>query len=304
MAQQRKVWLNGELIPWENATVHILSHGFSRGSAIFEVFGVHPLAGGPAAFRMDLHIKRFYRTAALLGMEIAQSREDLEKAVAQTVDANHITRGFVKMVAYYGLEAFATLVPDVKLDMSIFAISADADLGLDLSKPIRACISKWRKVHPETVPPEAKAAANYLNGMLARQDAQRRGFDVGLMLDTQGFVAEGSIEAVFMVKHGALMTPPLGRILASVSRQSVLDVARSTAMPVVEAAIRPEELREADELFTSATPFKVLPIGCIDDRTLDAPGPVSRRLMQLLEEIAAGRDKRFEDWLIPLSKFL
>lgn len=295
-----KVWLNGELIPWENATVHIMSHGFSRGSAIFEVFGVHPLADGPAVFRLDLHLKRLFRTAAVLGMDIVQSKEELTQAIAQVVHANQITRGFVKIIAYYGQEAFVTLVPKAKLDMSIFALSAEADLGLEGSKPIRACMSKWRKIHPETMPPEAKAAANYLNGMLARQDALGRGFDVGLMLDTQGFVAEGSIESVFMVKDGVLITPPLGRILAGVSRQSVLDVARATGMAVAETAIRLENLRVADEIFTSSTPFKVLPVECLDDRILEAPGPVSRRLMDGLELICSGRDDRFKHWLIRL----
>jgi branched-chain amino acid aminotransferase len=295
-----KVWLNGELIPWEKATVHIMSHGFSRGSAIFDVFGVHPLAGGPAVFRLDLHLKRLYRTAAVLGMDIVQSREELEKAVAQVVYANQIQRGYVKIIAYYGQEAFTTLVPDAKLDMSIFALSAEADLESEGNKPIRACISKWRKIHPETMPPEAKAAANYLNGMLARQDALRRGFDVGVMLDTQGFVAEGSIESVFMVKDGALMTPPLGRVLAGVSRQSVLDVARASGLDAVESAIRSEDFREADEIFTSSTLHMVLPVKCLDDRTLEAPGPVSRRLGYDLDLICAGRDDRFKHWLTPL----
>jgi branched-chain amino acid aminotransferase len=297
MNKKGKVWLNGELIPWEKATVHIMSHGFSRGSAIFEVFGVHPLNDGPAIFRLDLHLKRLFRTAAVLGMEIAQSQKELEKAVSQVVRANRIASGFVKIIAYYGQEAFATLVPDAKLDMSIFALSIEAALGLKGNKPIRACISKWRKTHPETVPPETKAAANYLNGMLARQDAIRRGFDVGLMLDTQGFVAEGSVESVFMVKDGVLMTPPLGRVLASVSRQSVLEVARASGVTAVEAAIRSEDLRGADEIFTSSTTGKVLPVKRLDDRTLKAPGPVSRRLMRDLDLICAGRDDRFKHWL-------
>ena len=302
MAAERKVWLNGEFIAWENATVHILSHGFSRGSAIFEVFGVHPSPNGPVAFRMDLHFRRFYRTAELLGMEIAQSAEELEQAVKETVRVNGIEHGFVKIVAYYGLEGFATLVPDVKLDMSIFAIPLDADLGLDLTKPISACISKWRKIHPDSVPVESKSASNYLNGMLARQDAYRRGFDVGLMLDIQGFVAEGSIEAVFMVKNGAVYTPPLGQILPSVSRQSILDAAEVIGLGVTEQAIKPEELLAADEIFTSATPFKVLPVGRIEDRVLEnAPGPVSLKLRQVLDEICAGRDERFKSWLQPLQ---
>jgi branched-chain amino acid aminotransferase len=302
MAAERKVWSNGELIAWENATVHILSHALSRGSAIFEVFGVHPSPNGPMAFRMDLHFRRFYRTAELLGMEIAQAPEELVQAVKETVRVNGIDHGFVKIVAYYGLEAFATLVPDVKLDMTIFAIPLDADLGLDLTKPISACISKWRKIHPESVPVECKSASNYLNGMLARQDAYRRGFDVGLMLDTQGFVAEGSIEAVFIAKDGVILTPPLGRILASVSRQSILDTAKVIGFEVTEKAIKAEDLLEADEIFTSATPFKVLPVGRIEDRVLEnVPGPISLKLKQALDEICAGHDERFKNWLQPLE---
>jgi branched-chain amino acid aminotransferase len=302
MVGERKAWYNGRLVPWENATVHILSHGFSRGAAIFEVFSVHPTAEAPSAFRMDLHFQRLFNTARLLGMELAQSEEELGQAVKEAVLANKMAHGFIKMMAFYGEEAFGTLVPQVKLDLSVFAIPADADRGLDISKAISACICRWRKLHPETVPVEAKTAGHYVNGMLARQDALRRGYDVGIMLDTHGFVAEGSIESIFLVKDGVLRTPPLGCILPSVSRRSILEVARQEGMPVEEKAVRPEELFTADELFTSASPFKVLPIGRMGDRILpQAPGPVSTRLNRLMEEICIGRDPRFKHWLIPLS---
>jgi branched-chain amino acid aminotransferase len=302
MVNERKAWYNGRLIPWEHATVHILSHGFSRGSAIFEVFGVHPTAQGPAAFRMDLHFRRLFNTARLLGMELAQSAEELRQAVRETVQANGIDHGFIKMMAFYGEEAFAVLVPQAKLDLSVFAIPAGPDLGMDTEKGVTACICKWRKLHPETVPVEAKSAANYLNGMLARQDALRRGFDLGIMLDTHGFVAEGSIESIFLVKDGVLRTPSLGCILPSVTRRSILEVARKEGIPVEEKSVRPEELLEADELFTSASPFKVLPIVRMADRILpQAPGPVSTRLNRLMEEICGGRDSRFRHWLIPLE---
>lgn len=301
MSQDRKVWMNGKLVPWENATVHILSHGFSRGSAIFEVFAVFPSASGPMAFRMDLNMKRLWNSARVLGMEIAQTRPELEKAIVETVKANQIASGYVKIVAYYGIESFANLVPDVKLDMSIFAIPATVDYG-DISKPITACFSKWRKNHPESAPVEAKAAGNYINAMLARQDAIRRKFDQGIMLDTQGFVAEGSVEALFIVKEGVLMTPPLGRVLPSVSRQSVLDAARVFGIPAIEKAITAEDVMAADEVFTSCTVARVLPVKKFENRTLDpTPGPVSQRLMKIMDDICAGKDERFKQWLTPLQ---
>ena len=297
MADHRKVWRNGELIPWEDATVHILSHALSRGSAVFDVFGVHDTPDGVAAFRLDDHIRRLFTTTRSLGMELAQSPEELIEAVTQTVRANDLRRGFIKIVAYYGFESFAILVPEVKLDVDILAVPAGADLGLDLTKPIRACFSKWRKIHPLSMPPHAKACANYLNAMLIRQDALARGYDVGLCMDTHGFLAEGSIEGAFVVKDGVLMTAPLGRVLASVSRQSVLDAAGIVGIEAVEKAIPYEEVYEVDEMFVSSTPFKVLPVGTFEDRVFDpAPGPVTARLMALMADIMAYRDDRFKHW--------
>jgi len=301
MPVESKVWLNKEWIPWDKAKVHIMSHSFSRGSAIFEVMGVHQTASGPAIFRLPEHIARLFNTAEMLGMRLAQSVEEIQHAVAETVKANALSQGFIKIVAYYGEEAFAKLVPDTSLDLAIFAIPITADLGLDITKPISACICKWRKLHPETVPVAAKACAYYLNGMLSRQEAFGRGFDVGLMLDTQGFLAEGAIESVFMVKDGVIMTPPLGRILPSISRKSVLEAAQATSQKAMEKAIRPEELLDADEIFTSATPFKVLPVGRIEDRIIEnTPGPVTRRMAELMRTICDGADERFKDWLVPV----
>jgi branched-chain amino acid aminotransferase len=301
MAKERLVWINGDLVPWENATVHILSHGFSRGSALFEVFGIHEINNRAMAFRMDRHMERLRNSCDLLGMPLAQSTEELVRAVKDTVQANGLKAGFIKLVAYWGLEAFATLVPDQQLDVSIFAISMEADIGLDLSKPISACISKWAKLHPQTVPVAAKAAANYLNSMLARQDAQNRGYDMGVMLDTHGFLAEGSIESVFLVKDGILKTSPLGRVLASISRRSVIEAAQTIGVEVQETAISKYELFEAEEMFSSATPFKVLPVNRFENIHLTAPGPISLKLRQAMETILKGDDDRFSNWLIPLD---
>jgi len=302
MSDNRKVWRNGKLIPWDQANVHVLSHGFSRGAVVFEVFGIHNTDSGPAAFRFELHLKRLRRTVDLLGMKLAQSNDEIRTAVAQTTRVNNITKGYIKIMAYYGVEAFTTLVPDKMLDLTILAIPAGADLGIDLAGTMSACLCKWNKLHPGTVPIEAKVSAHYLNGFLARQEAMGRGFDIGIMMDTHGFVAEGSIEALFMVKDGVIITAPVGRVLASISRQSVIDIARAEGMEVREIDYTPEQLLEADEMFVSATPYKVQGISRIEDKEYkDAPGPVAQKLSKLLEKIYTGQDKRFKDWMEALN---
>ena len=296
MNNDSKVWLNGKLIPWQEATVPLLSHGFSRGSAIFDVFGIHEGPDGLFAFRMDEHLKRLMKSAELLGMEIAYSTEEIIDAVTETVRANDIGRGLVKILAFWGEEAIIRLVLDSKLDVAIFAVPESEELVMDDTSPISACISKWRKIHPETVPVAAKSCSNYLNGYLVRKDANNRGFDVGLTVGTDGFLAEGSIESVFMVKDGVLKTPPLGRILSSITRKSILQAVPTIGIPVSEDSILPKELFEADEIFTSHSGVKVSPINRFEGRNLQAPGPITQQVMELMNNILNRSDDRFNDW--------
>ena len=296
MNSERKVWLNGELIPWEKATVPLLSHGFSRGSAIFDVFGIHEGPDGLFAFRMDEHLKRLMKSAELLEMEIAYSTEEIIDAVTETVKANDIGRGLVKILAYWGEEAIIKLVLESKLDVAIFAVPDSEELGMDNTNPISACLSKWRKIHPETVPVAAKSCSNYLNGYLARKDANNRGFDIGLMVGTDGFLAEGSIESVFLVKDGVIKTPPLGRVLSSITRKSILQAAAMNGIPTSEDSILPGELFTADEIFTSHSGVKVSPVARLEDRNLQAPGPITKQVMELMNNILTMSDDRFSDW--------
>lgn len=296
MSDERRVWLNGGLIPWEKATVPLLSHGFSRGSAMFDVFMVYNSPEGPMALRMDQHLKRLRRSAELLGMELAYSTEEIVEAVKATVEANHMKQGIVKIMAYWGEEALIDLVLTSKLDMAIFTIPHEVAPGVDKPKNISVCISKWRKIHPMTAPVEAKACANYLNGYLARKDAGDRGFDLGLLAGTDGFMAEGSIESFFIVKDGVLKTPPLGRILSSITRMSILEAAPSIGIPVAEEALRPEALFSADEIFTCHSAIKVSPVEQFEDRRLEAPGPVTARVMGLMDDILTFKDNRFPHW--------
>jgi branched-chain amino acid aminotransferase len=300
MKDHRKVWLNGELVPWENASVPLLSHSFSRGSAFFEVIGVHVGPDGPAAFRLNEHLDRLMQSARLLGMTMAYGRDEIVAAVAQTAQANHLDRGLIKILAFWGEEAVINLVLDSKLDLAVFAIPAGEELVLDRVEPISACLSKWRKLHPETVPVEAKACAHYLNGYLARRDANARGFDVGLMVGTDGFLAEGSIESVFLVKDNVLKTPPKGRILSGITRMSLLEAAPAVGIATSEEALLPEALFDADEIFICHTGTKVSPVSRYEDRVLKAPGPASKKLMLLMNDIINFRDDRFKCWFHPL----
>lgn len=294
MSDQRPVWLNGEMVPWEDAKAPLLSHGMSRGSTIFEVFGVHPGPDGPMAFRMDKHLDRLFHTAECLGMELAYTREEIAEAASKTVRANNVGRGLVKIIAYWSDEPIISLVLDAKLDTAVFAVPASAELMLDVESTATACFSKWRKLHPETVPTTAKACAYYLNGMLARKSAMERGYDIGILRHTDGFVAEGSIEAVFMFKNGVLRTSPLGKILTSITRMSIIEAAEDAGIPVSEALISAEELLDADEIFTSHTGTKVLPIRKFEDRDLPAPGPHTARISQIMKEITSFKTDRFK----------
>jgi branched-chain amino acid aminotransferase len=296
-----QAWFNGKLIPQRDATVPILSHGFSRGSAIFDVLGAHVGPEGTVAFRMDDHLKRLMKSAELLGMELAYSTEEIIEAVKATVKANRIGRGVIKILAFWGEEALMNLVLDARLDVAVFAIPESEELALDKKHAISACLAKWRKLHPQTVPVGAKACANYLNGYLARKDAVSRGFDIGILLGTDGFLAEGSTESVFIVKDGVLMTPPLGRVLSSITRLSVLQAVPEIGLTVAERPITADELLAADEIFVVHTGTKIEAVARFEDRELAAPGPVTTQVMQMMDGIMQFKDERFMHWFQPLD---
>jgi branched-chain amino acid aminotransferase len=306
MLENRTVFVNGEFIAWNQAKVHIMCHSFGRGSAIFEVLSLHHTRSGPAVFRLDEHIHRLYRTAALLDMELPMDKKAVHDAVLETVRRNGTRQGFIKIICFYPQISFEILPPQKKLDISVFVIDPAEDLGgLDFpfDKGTTACLSKWRKLDPETVPVEAKAAANYLNGMMARAEAKKRGFNNVIMVDTQGFIAEGGTESVFLVKDGVLMTPSLGTILQSITRKSILEVAPVIGIPTLEGRLKPDLLFEAEEIFFSGTPTKALPVRQIEERVLQGvPGPVNKKLTAVMTEIAEGRDERFKHWMFPAGK--
>jgi len=301
MIEDRIVYVNGDYVPWEKATVHIMSHSFGRGSAIFEVMSLHATASGPAIFRLQAHIRRLFQSAELLNMELPLSQQEFYKAVAGTVKRNDLQQGVIKIICYYPQLSVEILPPQQQLAAAIFAFDPQKDFerfGVPFEQGVSAFISQWRKLDPQTVPIEAKASANYLNGMIARAEAKKNGFDYAVMLDTQGFIAEGGTESVFVVKDNRLLTPSAGTVLRSITRMSILEAAGAAGIACFEERLKPQLLFAADEIFFASTPFKVLPVKQINDRKLDhIPGPVSRQIADLMAKIAEGSDARFKKWL-------
>jgi branched-chain amino acid aminotransferase len=301
MLAERMVFVNGGFVKWQDATVHMMSHSFARGSAIFEVISFYATGSGPAVFRLDDHVARLEKSASFLGMELPLSHEALCRAVADTVRRNRLGRGVIKVIGFYPQFALDIQPPQKRLDIAIFTLDPAQDLKdfeFSFEKGTSAGIARWRKLDPETIPIEAKAAANYLNGMIARLDVQKRGLEDAILLDTQGFIAEGATESVFLVKDGKLLTPCLGTVLDSITRRSILQVARHLGIETFEGRLRPALLFEADEVFFANTPFKVIPVRRIEDRRMSAtPGPIQRRLWDVLQKIATGQEPDFAEWL-------
>ncbi len=302
MFKDRLMYVKGHLVPWEQATVHLMSHSFCRGSAIFEVLRLHKTEKGRAVFRLDAHLDRLQQTAKLLSMPLPLSRQAFTEIIFQTIQANEVENGYVKLICYYGNVAVKVMPNQAKMDVCVAVVDPEKDLEGEEAAPgntdLVLTLCKTRKLHPETIPIEAKAAANYLNGMLSRIEAKEKGADVGIMLDTQGFVAEGSTESIFMVKDGTLFTPAEGTVLKSISRKSVLELAPALGIETIEKRITPDFLMEADEIFLSSTGGRIQPVRKIDDRTLPlVPGPVSKRLTEAFETIYQDKDPRFSHWL-------
>lgn len=305
MLADRIVYRKGDFIPWNQANVHMMSHSFGRGFAVFEILSFRETPTGLAVFRLDKHLDRLFRSAGFVDMELAISREDLHEAVLLTVKENSISHGFIKIVGYYPQIAFGANPPKGKADIAIFAFDLVKDLGEQTVPPeqsISLCISKWQKLDPQTVPIEAKVAANYLNGIMAIFEAGKRGFENAVMLDTQGFIAEGAVDSIFLVKEGRLFTPSLGTVLESISRMSVIDAAKTIGVEAFEGRLTSVLFFEADEIFMSNTSHRVLTVRQIEDRKLeDTPGPISRKLMDLFAGIESGRDERFKEWLFAVA---
>ena len=296
-----KAQVNGKFVDCKDAKVSILSHSFSRGSAIFDVVSISPTAKGGAFFRLKEHIARMFDSAELLFMDMPMSPEKVMEAVVATAAENDVSFGMAKFFAYYPVEEFLVLPADPKVEMAIFCFDFDRESITidDLVKPVTAGISTIMKLDPRTIPIRAKVAANYVNGALALMEAKKKGCDQVILLDTSGFVAEGPIANIFFVEGGKILTPTLRNTLGGITRDSVICVAENLGYEVEETDIRPERIADFDEAFYTACIWQVKPITSIDSKPIgdQCPGPVTQELARTLSGAYEGRSPQYEDWL-------
>ena len=297
------VWMDGALVAWDEANVSILSHGIQRGALIFDVGVLRPGARGPVLFRPREHIERFLRSASLVGLSIPSSTEELLAATVATARASRVDTGLVRWSA-----CIPTPEPDVVARSSsparvAIAVIPPEDPQLMRSAALRVTIpSGARKAGPEVFPPQAKVAASYLGPMLAKRAAQTAGFDEVVLLDGEGRLAEAPTANVFVVSNGQLRTPPLDRVLAGITRDSVLAIARAEGILAVEEPLLPEDLRRAEEAFLTASSMPVRPIVSVDGQPLaTAPGPITARIQAIVHACERGAERRFAHWCVELA---
>jgi branched-chain amino acid aminotransferase len=310
-AVDRRIWLDGELIAWDQATVHVLSHSLQRGSLIFDYLSVHATPRGPAVFRLAEHVERFRRSAELMGLPLAYDGAAIEAATLATVRANPGAHS-VKISAYLPSIEVDVVPLDDRVSLAIAAYDPGADIVRHKPrKPVfHPVLSVWieksrRNRREDIVSPHAKVAANYASPMIAKWSAQRAGYDEVLLVDEDGCVAEGPTTNVFGVdRDGGLWTPPETRVLLGITRRSIIEVAKHDGIPVREESVRPEQLLDAAEVFLTGTTAGVWPVGSVDGRPIGdgSPGPVTRKLQQRFGQIASGEDSDFLHWLTPANE--
>jgi branched-chain amino acid aminotransferase len=281
MQETEKIWMNGELVDWADAKVHVGVHGLHYGSGVFEGIRCYETPKGPAVFRLVDHLQRLHDSARLLYMELPYSVEELRQAAHELIAVNGLPECYLRPIAYYGYGELGVSTQGNPVDVVIMSWPWGAYLGDEgLRMGIRAKISSWQRVGPNVIPHVAKATGIYLNSMLAVTEAQRAGYDEAILLTAEGFVADGSGENVFVVKDGRVMTPPLSTsILPGITRATVIDIAQELGYVVEETNMIRTDLYLADEAFMVGTAAEVTPLREIDDHEIGV-GPVTMELQQ------------------------
>ena len=298
MQETAKIWMNGELVDWGDATIHVGVHGLHYGTGVFEGIRAYETTKGPSVFRLAEHIQRLHASAKLLYMEIPFSVEEIRSGVHELVRANGLPSCYIRPIAFFGYGSLGVHTRGNPVETVVMSWPWGAYLGEDsLTKGITAKVSSWTRVGPNVIPHVAKATGIYLNSMLATTEAQRGGYDEAIMLTDQGFVADGPGENIFVVKDGRILTPPLSTsILPGITRESVIEIARDLGYVVEETDMIRTDLYLADELFMTGTAAEVTPVRAVDDVDLGV-GPVTLELQRAYLDAVNGRDERWSHWL-------
>jgi branched-chain amino acid aminotransferase len=297
--ETEKIWMNGELVDWADATVHVGTHGLHYGTGVFEGIRCYETEKGPAVFRLTDHLERLQNSAKLLYMELPYSLEELHTACTELIGANGLPECYLRPIAFSGYGELGVSTAGNPVDVVIMSWPWGAYLGDEgLKNGIRVKISSWQRVGPNTIPHASKATGIYLNSMLAVTEANRAGYDEAILLTADGFIADGSGENVFTVKDGTIATPPLATsILPGITRDSLIQIAQDLGYTVEEKNLIRSDLVQADEVFMTGTAAEVTPIREVDDRLIGTPGPVTKELQTAYLDTCRGKSERWAQWL-------
>ncbi len=294
-----KIWMDGTLVDWDSAQVHVLTHALHYGSGVFEGIRCYETADGPAVFRLLEHMQRLERSANMLLMDIGYSVEETVEAVKQTIRANDLQSCYIRPLVYrgYGVMGLDPLPAPVQIVIAVWPW--DTYLGEDAIKHgVDAGISSWRQRGNNSLPPQIKATGNYLNSSLARVEANRHGYAEAILLNEQGMVCEGTGENIFIVRDEILVTPPVSDgILEGITRDSVIAIADEMGLDVMEASLVRTDLYSADEVLMCGTAAEVVPVRSVDGRVLGDPGPVTLAIQEKYFRIVRGEESDYEEWL-------
>jgi len=301
MKEVGKIWMNGKLVPFKNAKVHVLTHALHYSTSIFEGIRCYDTPNGSAIFRLSEHVDRFFNSAKLYGMKIPYSKQYISVSIIKTVKASKLKQCYIRPLAYYGYGTMGLTPLKNKVDVSISCWEwkmGESKAGK--FSGARCKISKWIRIDSRSQPMQAKSAANYSNAALARVEALKAGYDEAIMLNNKGHVAEGSAENIFVVKNGKITTPPLSAdILNGITRDSAIKMIKSNGKKISEKNITVKNLLSADEIFMTGTAAEVKSVTRVNRTKIGSGkiGPITRELQSSFMDIVMGKNKKFLSWL-------
>ena len=294
------IWMDGEWVEWRQAKVHVLTHTLHYGAGVFEGLRAYHAEQGTAIFKLKEHTDRLFRSAHILNMKIPFSKNELNDAQSEAVSRNNLDSAYIRTMCYYGAEGMGLRADNLAVHVMIAAWEWGAYLGDEsMEKGIRIRTSSYTKNHVNSTMCKAKANGNYINSILALQEALTAGYDEALLLDHEGYAAEGSGENLFIVRNGKLYTPETTSALEGITRDTVMTIARDIGLEVIEKRITRDEIYVADEAFFTGSAAEVTPIRELDDRTIadGVRGPVTEKLQTLYFDYVHGRREEYPEWL-------
>ena len=301
MKETGKIWMNGKLVPFKNAKVHVLTHALHYSTSIFEGIRCYDTPDGSAIFRLSEHVDRFFNSAKMYSMKMPYSKKKITDAIVNTVKTNKLKQCYIRPLAYYGYGTMGLTPTNNKVDVSISCWEwkmGESKAGKFSGAKCK--ISKWIRIDSKSQPMQAKSAANYSNAALARMEALNAGYDEAIMLNNKGHVAEGSAENIFVVKNGKITTPPLDAdILNGITRDSAIKLLKSNKIKVIEKNIKISDLLKADEIFMTGTAAEVKSVTRVDKTKIGNGkiGEVTKELQDSFMDTVMGKNKKFLSWL-------